>query len=175
MKLELTEEQQMVQSLARDFAEQEVKPIAGECDREARFPHATVKRMGELGLMGIMVPEKLGGGGADTLTYILALEEVAAACASHAVIMSVNNSLIGAAIQWFGTPEQHERFLRPAIRGERIGALGITEPGAGSDVASIRTMARKVAGGYVVNGSKTFITNGVRADFLVAATATTTC
>src|SRR5262249_51146903 len=94
MRLDLTAEQQMVQNLAREFAEQEVKPIAAECDREARFPHGTVKRMGELGLLGITVPERLGGGGADTLSYVLALEEVAVACASHAVVMSVNNSLV---------------------------------------------------------------------------------
>jgi alkylation response protein AidB-like acyl-CoA dehydrogenase len=160
VKLELTDEQQMVQSLARDFAEQEVKPIAGECDREARFPHATVKRMGELGLMGIMVPEKLGGVGADTLTYILALEEVAVACASHAVIMSVNNSLVGAPIHWFGTPEQHERFLTPLASGRGLGCFALTEPQAGSDARNQATLARRDGDHYVLNGRKIFVTSG---------------
>ena len=117
MKLELTDEQRMVQDLAREFAEQEVKPIAAECDREGRFPHATIKRMGELGLLGIMVPERHGGGGADMLAYVLALEEVAVACASHAVVMSVNNSLVCDPLDTFGTPAQHERFLAPLASG----------------------------------------------------------
>jgi alkylation response protein AidB-like acyl-CoA dehydrogenase len=160
MKLELTEEQQMVQGLARDFAEQEVKPIAAECDREARFPHATVKRMGELGLLGIAVPEKLGGGGADTLAYILALEEVAVACASHAVIMSVNNSLVCDAIHRFGTPEQHERFLIPLASGRGLGCFALTEPQAGSDARNQSTFAHRDGTDYVLSGRKAFVTNG---------------
>src|SRR5262245_65895088 len=110
MRLELTDEQQMVQGRAREFAEQEVKPIAAECDRESRFPHATVKRMGELGLFGIAVPEALGGGGTDFRSYVLALTEVDVACASHAVVMSVNNCLVCAPIVKAGTPTQPERF-----------------------------------------------------------------
>ncbi len=160
MKLELTEEQQMVQALARDFAEQEVKPIAGECDRQARFPHATVKRMGELGLMGIAIPEKLGGAGADVLTYVLALEEVAVACASHAVVMSVNNSLVGDPLYRFGSPEQHERFLTPLASGRGLGCFALTEPQAGSDARNQATLARRDGDHYVLNGRKIFVTNG---------------
>jgi butyryl-CoA dehydrogenase len=160
MKLELTDEQQMVQALARDFASLEVKPIAAECDREARFPHATVKRMGELGLMGIVVPEKLGGGGADTLSYVLALEEVAVACASHAVVMSVNNSLVCDPILRHGTHDQHERFLVPLASGRGLGCFALTEPQAGSDATNQTTLARRDGGDYVLQGRKVFVTNG---------------
>ena len=160
MKLELTEEQQMVQALARDFASQEVKPIASECDRESRFPHATVKRMGELGLMGIMIPEKLGGAGADALTYVLALEEVAVACASHAVVMSVNNSLVCEPLYRFGTPEQHERLLVPLASGKGLGCFALTEPQAGSDARNQATVARRDGDHYVLDGRKIFVTSG---------------
>ncbi len=160
MKLELTDEQQMIQALARDFASLEVKPIAAECDREARFPHATVKRMGELGLMGIVIPEKLGGSGADVLSYVLALEEVAVACASHAVVMSVNNSLVCDPIHQFGTPEQHERFLVPLASGKGLGCFALTEPQAGSDATNQATLVRRNDDHYVLNGRKVFVTNG---------------
>jgi alkylation response protein AidB-like acyl-CoA dehydrogenase len=160
MRLELTDEQQMVQGLAREFAEQEVKPIAAECDREGRFPHATVKRMGELGLLGIAVPEALGGGGADMLSYVLALEEVAVACASHAVVMSVNNSLVCAPLLKAGTPAQHERFLVPLASGRGLGCFALTEPQAGSDARNLTTMARRDGDDYVLDGRKVFVTNG---------------
>jgi alkylation response protein AidB-like acyl-CoA dehydrogenase len=160
MRLELTDEQQMVQGLAREFAEQEVKPIAAECDREARFPHATVKRMGELGLLGITVAEKHGGGGADTLAYALALEEVAVACASHAVVMSVNNSLVCEPLLKFGTPAQHERFLAPLASGRGLGCFALTEPQAGSDARNQTTLARRDGDHYVLDGRKQFVTNG---------------
>ena len=160
MRFELTAEQQMVQGLAREFAEQEVKPIAAECDRAARFPHATVKRMGELGLLGIAVPEKLGGGGADTLSYALALEEVAVACASHAVVMSVNNSLVCDPLVKFGTPAQQERFLGPLASGRGLGCFALTEPQAGSDARNQTTLARPDGDHYVLGGRKMFVTNG---------------
>ena len=160
MRLELTDEQQMVQGLAREFAEQEVKPVAAECDREARFPHATVKRMGELGLLGIAVPEALGGGGADFLSYALALEEVAVACASHAVVMSVNNSLVCAPIVTAGTPAQHERFLAPLASGRALGCFALTEPQAGSDARNLTTLARREGDDYVLDGRKVFVTSG---------------
>jgi acyl-CoA dehydrogenase len=160
MKLELSEEQQMVQALAREFASLEVKPIAAECDRESRFPHATVKRMGELGLMGIAIPEKLGGSGADVLSYVLALEEVAAACASHSVVMSVNNSLVCDPVHRFGSPEQHERFLVPLASGKALGCFSLTEPQAGSDARNQTTLARRDGRHYVLDGRKVFVTNG---------------
>src|SRR5918995_984855 len=106
MDLQLTEEQSMIQAMAREFARERVRPIAAEIDRDARFPHETVKRMGELGLMGIAVPERWGGAGADVVSYMVALEEIAKECASHAVVMSVNNSLYGDPVLTFGTDEQ---------------------------------------------------------------------
>jgi alkylation response protein AidB-like acyl-CoA dehydrogenase len=160
MKLELTDEQRMVQGLAREFAEQEVKPVAGECDREGRFPHATIKRMGELGLLGIMVPEQHGGGGADMLAYVLALEEVAVACASHAVVMSVNNSLVCGPLFTFGTPAQHERFLAPLASGRGLACFALTEPQAGSDARNLTTLARRDGDDYVLDGRKVFVTSG---------------
>jgi len=160
MRLELTDEQRMIQSLAREFAEQEVKPIAAECDREARFPHSTVKRMGELGLLGIMVPETLGGAGADPVAYALALEEVAVACASHAVVMSVNNSLVCEPLYKAGTREQHERFLVPLASGRGLGCFALTEPQAGSDATNLTTLAHRDGDHYVLDGRKMFVTNG---------------
>ena len=160
MRLELTDEQRMVQGLAREFAEQEVKPIAAECDHEARFPHATVKRMGELGLLGIMVPEAFGGGGADMLSYVLALEEIAVACASHAVVMSVNNSLVCQPLVKFGSPPQQERFLAPLASGRGLGCFALTEPQAGSDATNQATLARRDGDHYVLDGRKVFVTNG---------------
>ena len=147
MKLELSDEQQMIQSLAREFAEQEVKPIAAECDREARFPHATVKRMAELGLLGIPVPEKWGGAGADIVAYVLALEEV-------------NTSLVCDPLGRFGTPEQQERFLTPLASGRGLGCFALTEPQAGSDARNQTTLARVDGDHYVLDGRKLFVTNG---------------
>jgi butyryl-CoA dehydrogenase len=160
MKLELTAEQQMVQAMARDFAEQEVRPIAGDLDREGRFPHETVKRMGELGLMGIAVPEAWGGGGADAVSYAVALIEVAKACASHAVVMSVNNSLYCDPLLRFGTKAQKEEFLRPAAAGREIGCFALTEPEAGSDATNQNTLARRDGDRYVLDGRKLFVTSG---------------
>jgi alkylation response protein AidB-like acyl-CoA dehydrogenase len=163
VRIELTDEQRMVQAMAREFAESEVKPIAAECDRQARFPQATVERMGALGLLGIAVPEKLGGAGADVVSYALALEEVAVACASHAVVMSVNNSLVCDPLLQRGTPEQQERFLAPLAGGRGLGCFALTEPQAGSDPASLATAARRDGAGYVLDGRKAFVTNGQQA------------
>ncbi|MBI3029209.1 MAG: acyl-CoA dehydrogenase [Candidatus Rokubacteria bacterium] len=160
MQIELTEEQQMIQALAREFAEKEVKPVAAVLDREARFPHETVKRMGELGLLGIAVPEAYGGSGADTVAYVLALEEIAKACASHAVIMSVNNSLYCDPVLKYGTDEQQKKFLIPFASGQQIGCFALTEPQAGSDATNQHTLAVRDGDGYVLNGRKVFVTNG---------------
>ena len=160
MQLELSEEQQMIQALAREFAEKEVKPVAAQLDAEARFPHETVKRMGELGLMGIAVPEAQGGSGADTVAYVLALEEIAKACASHAVIMSVNNSLYCDPVLKYGTDEQRKKFLAPFASGQQIGCFALTEPQAGSDATNQQTLAARDGDGYVLNGRKVFVTNG---------------
>lgn len=160
MRLELTEEQQLVQATAREFAEREIRPIAAEIDREGRFPHETVKRMGELGLMGIAVPEAWGGAGADTVAYVVAMIEIAKHCASHAVIMSVNNSLYCDPVLRWGTDEQKRRFLVPYAQGQKLGCFALTEPQAGSDASNQHTLAVRDGDHYVVNGRKIFVTNG---------------
>ncbi len=160
MRVELTDEQRMIQDLAREFAEKEVKPVAEACDREGRFPHETVKRMGELGLMGIAIPEAYGGSGAGTVAYVLAVEEIAKVCASHAVIMSVNNSLFCDPVYKFGTEEQKQKFLTPFASGSKIGCFALTEPQAGSDASNQHTVAVRDGNHYILNGRKLFVTNG---------------
>jgi butyryl-CoA dehydrogenase len=160
MRFTLTDEQQMIQAMARDFAESEVKPIAAEIDREARFPHETVKRMAELGLLGMMVPAQWGGAGVDAVSYVVALEEVAKACASHAVVMAVNNSLYCAPVLEFGTDDQKEKFLKPFAAGHQLGCFALTEPQAGSDATNQHTLAVRDGDHYVVTGRKLFVTNG---------------
>jgi len=165
MQLKLTDEQELIQATAREFAQSEIRPIAAEIDRDCRFPHETVKKMGELGLMGIAVPERWGGAGADTVSYVVALEEIARVCASHAVIMSVDNSLYGDPILKFGTDAQRERFLAPVAGGHVHGCFALTEPQAGSDASNQATLARRDGEHYVVTGRKLFITNGREASF----------
>ena len=160
MRLTPSNEQQMIQAMAREFAESEIRPIAEEIDREARFPHETVKRMGELGLLGIAIPERWGGSGADTVAYALALVEIAKECASHAVVMSVNNSLFCDPIYKWGTDAQRERFLTPFAAGHQIGCFALTEPQAGSDASNQHTVAVHDGEHYVLNGRKLFVTNG---------------
>ena len=160
MNIRLTEEQRMIQAIAREFAEKEVKPLAPLLDRDGRFPHETVARMGELGLLGIAVPEQYGGGGADTVSYVVALEEVAKACASHAVIMSVNNSLFCDPLLKFGSEEQKQRFLLPFAAGEKIGCFALSEPEAGSDATNQNTLAVRDGRSYVLKGRKIFVTSG---------------
>ena len=165
MNLHLTDEQQMIQAMAREFAGQHIKPIAAEIDRDARFPHETVKRMGELGLLGIAVPEQWGGSGADTVCYVLALEEIARACASHAVVMSVNNSLYCEPVLKYGTDAQRRRFLTPVASGHALGCFALTEPEAGSDARNQHTLARRDGDDWVLTGRKLFISTGREASF----------
>jgi butyryl-CoA dehydrogenase len=172
MNLQLTDEQSMIQAMAREFAQEHIRPIAAEIDRDARFPHETVKRMGELGLMGIAVPERWGGAGADVVSYVVALEEIARACASHAVVMSVNNSLYGDPLLKFGTDEQRLRFLKPVASGQAPGCFALTEPQAGSDAANQATVARRDGEHYVITGRKLFISNGREAAFALVFTQT---
>jgi butyryl-CoA dehydrogenase len=164
MNLELTDEQRMIQAMAREFALKEVRPVAAAIDRDACFPRDTVRRMGELGLMGIAIPEAYGGSGGDTVAYAVALEEVARACASHAAIMSVNNSLYCDPVWKFGTEEQKQRFLVPFASGGRLGCFSLTEPEAGSDASNQNTMAVRDGAEYVLDGRKVFVTNGREAD-----------
>jgi butyryl-CoA dehydrogenase len=163
----LTDEQLMIRDMARDFAQKEVAPKAAERDAKSEFPADSVKKMAELGLMGMMVPQEWGGAGLDTLTYVLALEEISAACASTAVTMSVNNSLYCGPILKFGTEAQKKKHLIPFARGERLGAYALSEPGTGSDAANQKTTAKKVGNKYILNGRKNFITNGPNADAMV--------
>jgi len=160
MNLDLTDEQRMIRDVARDFAEREVRPIAAEIDRDARFPHETIKRMGELGLMGILTPERWGGAGGDAVAYAVVMEEIARVCGSHSVVLSVNASLFCDPIHKYGTDAQRERFLRPVAAGHEIGCFALTEPQAGSDASNQHTVAVRDGDHYLVNGRKVFITNG---------------
>ncbi len=170
-----TAEHEELRATISRWVANEIAPNVDEWEEAREFPRELYTRAGELGFFGLKYPVELGGQGGDYVHDAVWAEELAAAGASGGVGagLGAHTGIATPPIFKFGTPEQHDRFLRPAIAGEKICALGITEPGAGSDVASIRTLARRVDGGYVVNGSKTFITNGVRADFLVTAVKTT--
>ena len=169
------EEHEELRETIHRWVATEIAPHVDEWDRAQEFPRDLYTRAAELGFLGLKYPVELGGQGGAYVHDAVWAEELAAAGAGGGVGagLGAHTGIATPPVFKFGTRDQHERFLKPAIRGERIGALGITEPGAGSDVASIRTQARRVDGGYVVNGSKTFITNGVRADFLVCACKTT--
>jgi butyryl-CoA dehydrogenase len=167
MDFNLTDTQRMIQELARDFATEVLAPAAPIIDETEEYPFENCRTMGELGLMGIEVPEEYGGTGADTVSYVVALEEVSKACASTGTIMSVNNSLVCHGLVTHGTPEQREEYLRPAASFQRIGAFCLSEPGAGSDAAAQSTRAVRDGDHYIVNGSKNFISSGGVADFLV--------
>jgi butyryl-CoA dehydrogenase len=167
MDFNLTDEQRMIQELARDFATEVLAPAAPIIDQNEEYPFDNCRRMGELGLMGIEVPEEAGGTGADTVSYVVALEEVSKACAATGTIMSVNNSLVCHGLVKYATPEQREMYLRPAASFQRIGAFCLSEPQAGSDATNQRTRAVRDGDAYVVNGDKNFISSGGVADFLV--------
>jgi butyryl-CoA dehydrogenase len=172
MNFELTEDQLAVQEVARGFAEKKLMPRAEEFDSESKMDMALLKEMGELGLMGITLPEEYGGSGMDTMSYVIASEELAKGCASHAAVIGLHNSLYGYPLVDFGTEEQRKKYLPGICSGEQVGAFALTEPGAGSDAASITTTYTKKDGGYVLNGTKIFITMGAVADSsIVFATA----
>src|SRR5512134_2267518 len=157
----LTEEQTMIRDMARAFAAEQLAPYAAERDRTHAFPADAVRQMGELGLLGMLVPEEWGGAGAGHVALALAVEEVAAGDGACSTIMSVHNSVACGPILRYGTPAQQERFLRPMARGEMLGAFCLTEPQAGSDAAALRTRARRDAGGrWVLSGTKQFVTSG---------------
>ena len=156
----LSEEQTMIRDMARAFAAEQLAPNAGERDRTHTFPTDAIRQMGELGLLGMLVPEKWDGAGAGHVALALALEEVAAGDGSCSTIMSVHNSVACMPILKFGSEQQKERFLRPMARGELLGAFALTEPQAGSDAANLRTRAARDGDGYVLNGVKQFITSG---------------
>ena len=163
MDFQLTEEQRMVQIMTRAFAEKELKPVASQLDHDGVYPLDQLKKLGEMGLMGVFMPEEFGGAGMDMLSYVTALEEVSKAWASLGTIMSVNNSLVCGPIWRFGTAAQKKRYLPLLARGEWLGCYALTEPSAGSDAGSIRTEAKRQGGAYLLNGNKVFTTNGSRA------------
>ena len=167
MRFELTEEQQMLQNMARDFAQKEVLPKAAEIDKNHRHPAELVKRMAELGLLGVAVPEEHGGSGMDNVSYALAMEEISRACASTGVIMSVNNSLVCDPILRFGTEAQKREFLVPLASGQKLGCFALSEPEAGSDAAAQTTTALPDGDDWVLQGTKNWITNGPVADVMV--------
>jgi butyryl-CoA dehydrogenase len=172
MDFELAEEQLMVREMTRTFIEREVKPVASRSDRQGIYPSELVKRLGELGLMGMLVPQEFGGSGMELLSYVVAMEEISKAWASLAVALSVQNSLVCAPIFRFGSAAQKKKYLAPLARGERVGCYALTEPGSGSDAGSIQTTAKKAGNDFVLNGNKIFTTNGNRADFAIVYAVT---
>ncbi len=167
MDLQLSEEHKMIQAAARDFAQKEITKVAAELDETGEFPYETVKKMGQLGFMGIEVPEEYGGAGMDTIAYVLAMEEINKADASHGTIMSVNNSLYAHGIMKFGTEEQKQKFLVPVASGEKVGAYSLTEPMSGSDAGTMRSRAVRDGDHYVINGTKSWVTSSPAADYIV--------
>jgi alkylation response protein AidB-like acyl-CoA dehydrogenase len=172
----LTEEQRAAQMLAREFAAAEIAPHAARWDREACFPVAVARRMGELGFLGMLIPERYDGLGLDTTAYLLALEEIAAADASAAVLMSVHNSLPTQMLLAYGSEAQKERFLKPMARGELIGAFALSEPDAGSDASALRCQAVRSEDGasWILNGTKSWVSSGSFADVIMVMARTDT-
>jgi butyryl-CoA dehydrogenase len=172
MSFKLTEEQLMIQSMVRDLARSKFAPKAMERDKTKEFPAENLKQLAELGLMGMMVPPEYGGSGADTVSYVLALAEVAYACASTAVVMSVHNSIVCESILWYGTADQKNGYLRKLATGEIIGAFALTEPNAGSDPSRQTTKAVFDGDSYVLNGRKRFTTTGKNAGLIIVTAKT---
>jgi butyryl-CoA dehydrogenase len=172
MNFELTKEQEMVRKMVREFAETEIKPIAAEFDETQEFPWETVKKMGELNLLGLVFPKKYGGADVGYIGYAIAVEEVSRICGAHGITVAAHNSLCSNHIYIAGTEEQKQRFLTPLAKGEKIGAWGLTEPGAGSDAGATETTAVLDSDEWVLNGSKIFITHGSVGDIAVVIAAT---
>jgi alkylation response protein AidB-like acyl-CoA dehydrogenase len=160
MDFTLTDEQKLIQQTAREFADEQLAPLAAEYDRTEEFTAPQAKMLAEMGFLGMMVPEEYGGAGLDTISYVLAMEEVSRACASTSVTMTVQNSLVCWPIDTFGSEEQKRKFLTPLAEGEWLGCYALSEPAAGSDPASMATTATEDGDSYVLNGSKIFISNG---------------
>ncbi len=167
MDFTLSKEHEMARTLFREFAEKEVKPLAQEVDETEEFPRATVEKMAKLGFLGIPVPKEYGGQGCDPLTYAMCVEELSKVCGTTGVIVSAHTSLCCDPIQTYGTEEQKQKYLVPLAKGEKLGAFGLTEPGAGTDAQGQQTKAVLDGDEYVLNGSKIFITNGKEADVYV--------
>ena len=172
MNFELTDVQREIQRMTREFAAKELIPNARKWDETHAWPTDAVKKLAELSLLGVAVPENQGGAGLDNVCYAIAMEEISRGCASTGVIMSVNNSLYCDPVMKYGTEAQKEQFLAPFARGEKLGCFGLTEPEAGSDAAAQKTVAVRRGDEYVINGSKNWITNGPKADAIVLFTMT---
>ncbi|MBK3399188.1 MULTISPECIES: acyl-CoA dehydrogenase family protein [Methylobacterium] len=168
----LSDDQILIRDTARSFARERLKPFSAEWDREARFPREAIAEMGGLGFMGMLVPEEHGGAAADHVAYALAIEEVAAGDGAVSTVMSVHNSVGCMPILKFGSDEQKARFLGPLARGEQLGAFCLTEPGAGSDAAALKTRARRSGNAWVLSGTKQFITSGANADLAIVFAVT---
>src|SRR3954453_2143265 len=168
----MTPEQEQIRDLAREFAENEIIPHAAAWDRESELPRAVIDKLGELGFLGMLIPEEWDGLGLDVLSYLVALEEIARGDASVAVAMSVHNSLPTQMILANGSAEQKERWLKPMARGELLGAFSLSEPDSGSDAASMQAQARRADGGWVLNGAKAWVTNGGFGDVVVTMVRT---
>jgi alkylation response protein AidB-like acyl-CoA dehydrogenase len=168
----LSEEHEMLRTATREFAQNEIVPIAAEHDESGEFPLDTIRKMGKLGLMGIEVPEEYGGAGMDTLAYVLALEEICKADAAHGTVMSVNNSLFCYGILKFGTEEQKKKYLHDVASGAKIGAYSLTEPMSGSDAATMRSRAVLEGDHYVINGRKSWVSSAPHADYILLFTMT---
>jgi len=172
MNLRFTETHLMIRDTARQFANDELAPTVLERDEKEEFPYDAVKKMGELGFMGMMVSEQYGGAGLDTISYVLALEEIGKVDASACVIMSVNNSLVCWGLEAFGTEEQKQKYLVDLASGKKLGAFALSEPEAGSDATNQRTTATRDGDEYVINGTKNFITSGAHADIVLVMAST---
>ena len=169
-----SEEHEMIRQAARDFAQNEIAPIAAEFDESGEFPYKTIMKMGKMGFMGIEVPEEYGGTGMDTLAYVLALEEISKADASHGTIMSVNNSLYCNGLLKFGTEEQKRKFIKPVASGQAIGAYSLTEPMSGSDASTMRSRAEREGDSYIINGRKSWVSSAPVANYIVLFSMTDT-
>ena len=167
MNFELTREQQYVRQMVREFAENEVKPLAAEIDETERFPMETVEKMAKYNMMGIPIPTELGGAGGDNISYAITVEELSRVCGTTGVIVSAHTSLCAALINQFGSQEQKEKYVTPLAKGEKVGAFGLTEPNAGTDASGQQTTAVLDGDNYILNGQKIFITNGGVADTFV--------
>jgi alkylation response protein AidB-like acyl-CoA dehydrogenase len=170
----LTEEQHTIQSLARQFAEAEIAPFSAQWDRDATFEPTLVRKLGDVGFLGMLLPEQYDGLGLDTLTYTVALEEIAIVDASVAVLMSVHNSLPTQMILRWGSEGQKERFLKPMARGEMLGAFALSEPESGSDAASLRTQAVRDGNDWILNGTKAWVSGGLKGDVILVMARTDT-
>ncbi len=167
MDFNLTEEQQLIQKTARDFSMDHLRPGVIERDEKAEFPKDQIKMMGELGFLGMMIPEKYGGAGMDTISYCLAMEEIAKADASAAVVMSVNNSLVCQLLYKYGNEDQRQKYLTKLASGKLLGAFSLSEPQSGSDASNMRTFAKREGDNYIINGTKNLVTNGISSDIVI--------